>query len=139
MSEDNHRPDAESSRNTPPPDPGKKPDSKLINLLSWRPANRTSRILLLLVLIWIVGLADLGLTLLAPQNPDTEFVEGNPIAAAMLHSPDKLIVFKIIALTLASAIFIVLRRHRLTEIACWAMCIVHFALALLWRVYFYQW
>jgi hypothetical protein len=105
------------------------------SVATWRPRNRTVRIVLLLAFLWMVGLADLRLTLLAAQLGD--FAEGNPLAAPFMHRPDVLVVFKVTALFLASAIFIVLRRHRFAEAACWVMCVVYAGLALLWRLYFY--
>ena len=65
-----------------------------------------------------------------------EFPELNPVAANLLHADGLLTAFKLATLSFASAIFIILRRHWLAEAACWLMCAVHVALALVWLHYF---
>jgi len=98
------------------------------------PAARARRVVLLVVVIWIVGLFDLALTLLAEQIGG--FVEANPIVARITHIWGLLAAFKLFTLAFASAIFIKYRRERFTEWGCWGMCIVHVLLALLWLRYY---
>jgi len=104
-------------------------------LTVWGSGGRATRIALLLVLVWMVGLADLKLTLLAAQTD--EFSEGNPVAAAMLHSPGLLASFKLAALSIASLIFLTFRKHWFAEAGCWFICIVHMVLAAFWKSYVY--
>jgi len=89
---------------------------------------------LLLGLLWLTGAFDLALTLFAQRIGG--FAEKNPIAHLLLGNTFALIAFKLSALALASAIFIKLRRHRLAEAACWGLCAVHVALALVWLSYY---
>jgi len=110
------------------------PEGGLKVLARWQPRGRSVRIVLLLVAIWIIGLADLKLTIIATELGN--FAEGNPLAAALLSSPGHLAAFKLTLLTVATVIFLLLRKHLLAEIACWLMSILHVALAIIWRVYF---
>ncbi len=97
----------------------------------WRP--RTRRIILLLLFIWMVNLFDLALTLVASQSG--EFVEMNPLADMLLHSPAALSAFKLSALVLSTVVFMVFRRHWLSEAGCWILWCVYTGVALVWAEY----
>ncbi len=98
-------------------------------------AARARRVVLLLMMIWILGLADLFFTLQACDIGG--FVEANPVVAQILHAPQLLIVFKLALLTFASVIFYHTRRRKLTEFSCWGLGVVHFLLAVVWLLYYY--
>ena len=95
---------------------------------------RPRRVVFLLAIIWVIGLSDLVFTLLARDLG--HFAESNPIAAGMIQATVVLVIFKLTALILASAIFLRFRHHRFTELSCWCMCTVHLALALTWLSYY---
>ena len=96
---------------------------------------RGRRIALMLILIWIIGLCDLGFTIVARQLGG--FHESNPVAAKMVDASGLLTIFKLSLLVVASVIFLKFRRHWFTELGCWAMCLVHLALAVVWLYYYY--
>ena len=97
-------------------------------------ASRTRRIVLALAFIWIVTIFDLLFTVLAQRIGN--FQELNPIARELLNFTEGLIVYKFALVGIASIIFYVFRRHRLTEAACWACCGVFTGLAFLWMAYY---
>jgi len=97
-------------------------------------AGRTRRIVLALAFIWIVTIFDLLFTILAHRIGN--FQELNPIARGLLDVTEALIVYKLALVGVASIIFYVFRRHRLTELACWACCVVFTGLVFLWMAYY---
>jgi len=97
-------------------------------------AIRARRVVLLVAGIWIVGVFDLVLTLLAEKIGG--FEDANPIVAEITHIWELLVVFKLFTLMFASAIFLKYRRKRFTEFGCWAVGIVHVVLAFLWLQYY---
>ena len=102
----------------------------------WLGESRSRRISLLLVTVWMVGLSDLSLTLTARNIG--QFEESNPVAAGMLHDSGMLTIFKLVSLAIASGIFLALRKHWFTEVACWFVFAVHIGLAFVWLSYFGQ-
>ena len=99
------------------------------------PAPRSRRIFLLVLLIWIIGLADLLFTVLARDIG--HFRETNPIAASLIQTTGWLVTFKLASLIIASVIFIGFRRRLITEVACWLVSGVHVGLAFIWLSYYY--
>ena len=96
-------------------------------------ARRTARIVLAILLIWVLNIADLGATLSAHKGG--QFVELNPLARSLLQFPPALIAFKLIPLALASLVFIISRRHFLTEFACLLVCVMYVVLGIIWWSY----
>ncbi len=95
---------------------------------------RTRRIIFLLVFIWVINLFDLAFTLTMVGTE--EFVEMNPFARMLLmHSPTTLMVFKISVLVMASTVFMIFRRHWLTEAGCWILSGAYAGVAFLWVEY----
>ena len=97
-------------------------------------SRRPRRVLLLLLALWVLNGFDLALTLLATGRDG--FVELNPLAARLLHSAAGLIAFKLAMVGLASAIIVLLRRRRTTELGCWGMCAAYTGLACMWSVFY---
>jgi hypothetical protein len=97
--------------------------------------SRARRVGELLVFLWVLGIADLILTLWAHQY--THFFEGNPIARAMLAGQQihKLIAFKISTLLVATTAFWMIRCHRLGEFALWSLLVVYLCVASQWFDY----
>jgi len=109
---------------------------RLVEALRTRiPAPRSRRIFLLILLIWIIGLADLLFTVLARDIGD--FKETNPVAASLVQTTGWLVAFKLASLVIASAIFVRFRSRVITEIACWLVSGVHVGLAFVWLSYYY--
>jgi hypothetical protein len=97
--------------------------------------NRSRRILLALAIVWVISIFDLGFTL--AEWGTKEFVELNPLAASLLSRPgNAVIVFKFAMLGIATCIVLLLRRYRVTELACWLMVAAKLYLAVRWLVYF---
>jgi hypothetical protein len=96
-------------------------------------STRSRRTLLLLTVIWILGVFDLAMTLLAVQVGD--FSEANPLARGLLQNPPALVGLKLMFLSGASVILVVFRRHVLTIIGCWVVCLVYAALGFIWFLY----
>ena len=97
-------------------------------------AGRARRVVLMIIFIWILNIFDLSLTILAHEVGG--FREVNPIARGLLNVSAKLVFFKLSTVTLATAILLAFRRHRLTEFACWGLCCVYTALAFRWMAYY---
>ncbi len=97
--------------------------------------SRARRVGELLVFLWVLGIADLILTLWAHQY--THFFEGNPIARAMLAGMyiPQLVAFKVSTLSVATLAFWTTRCHRLGELALWSLLIVYFCVASQWFDY----
>jgi hypothetical protein len=102
--------------------------------LTRRITGRPGRVILLVIFLAMLNAFDLVFTILAHRIG--EFREANPIAALLLDHTAALVAFKAAALLVASAIFIVFRRHWLTELVCWTFCGVYTALSILWMVYY---
>jgi hypothetical protein len=96
---------------------------------------RERRLLLLLAGIWIVNLFDLGFTLLALEQ--RLLVELNPLATWLLpYGPTALAGYKLVLVSLGTAILWCYRRHHLAETAVWVIAILCVMVALTWyRLY----
>ena len=97
-------------------------------------ARRARRVLLALAFIWIVGLADLHLTLLACDIGG--FIEVNPIARAFIAHPAAVIAYKLVLMSSSTAVLAFYRRRRITEIGCWFLAAVYAALSFVWAAYY---
>lgn len=98
-------------------------------------ANRSRRVIALLIAITGLGLLDLHFTLREARH--TYFSEGNPIAAAVLEStPESVVWFKGSLLACGILILLTLRRRRPAEVAGWLVLTVHVALQLQWGLYY---
>ena len=95
---------------------------------------RSRRVFSLLVLLWILNFFDLAYTIFAHEIGG--FEELNPLARHMLNPSWTLILFKVALVTNASVILLILRRHRIAEIACWCMCLVYTGLTFTWITYY---
>ena len=87
-----------------------------------------------MILLWVLNLFDLIFTLLAVRLGS--FVELNPLARNLLHTPIGLSAFKLAMLTFTSFIFLVYRRRALTEASCWLLSVVYTYLGVLWLNYY---
>jgi len=96
---------------------------------------RTRRTVELLVVLWMLALADLFFTVWA--HLFTPFMELNPLADHLLqHNRLLLLVAWKVGLTgLGTAIFWGLRKHGRSELALWACVLVYVALAFRWSDY----
>lgn len=97
---------------------------------------RTRRMAEGLVILWLLGAADLLFTVLALRSP-AFFYEVNPVARALLfsHGVAGLIFLKILLLGIGAAIFWHLRQYARAEIALWGLVLVHVLLILQWSQY----
>ncbi len=95
---------------------------------------RAQRVLLLVMFICILNAFDLAFTVLAHEIGN--FEETNPFARMLLHNTTLLVTFKLAAVGTATIIFIIFRRHWLTEMACWSFCFVYTVLSLMWTSYY---
>lgn len=98
-------------------------------------ARRARRVTLLIAMLAIVNVFDLLFTLIAARA--TQFVELNPIAARLVNSSGALMGFKLVMMGIALGIFLRFRRHPLTELACWGLCVIYAVLAGRWWVYYF--
>jgi hypothetical protein len=96
---------------------------------------RERRIAELLVILWVIGLSDLGLTLWAHLY--TPFTELNPLAALFLRSNAlaQLAAFKCLCMAVATLTLWITRHTRRCEAAIWAMTVLYFALLVRWSMY----
>ncbi len=99
-----------------------------------RRSARGRRVILLLALTCIVNGFDLAFTLLAREHE--LFIEGNPLARALLGSALALVAFKTIPLTFAAVIILKARTRLVTEVLTWCVCAVHILLACHWRRFY---
>ena len=101
----------------------------------WCDARRSRRVGQALLVLWVLGMADLIFTIWAHRC--TPFHELNPLARALLMQDalGGLCVFKIGLTALGSLIFWHLRGHGRAEAALWVMVAVYFALAIRWSNY----
>lgn len=96
---------------------------------------RTRRIIELLLVLWLLALADLFFTIWA--HIFTPFCELNPLADQLLqHNRIGLLVAGKVALTgFGTAIFWRLRKHRRVELALWILVGVYVLLTFRWSGY----
>jgi len=97
-------------------------------------AGRSRRVVLALAFIWLVGLIDLHLTLLAVRIG--HFQEVNPVARALIHSPPLVVAYKLVLLMVCTGLMFRFRRRLLTEVGCWLLAGAHAVLAFLWHAYY---
>jgi len=103
--------------------------------IRWIDACRTRRVLELLVVLWVLAMADLFFTIWAQIF--TPFKELNPLASHLLeHNRLLLLVAAKVGLTgFGTAIFWALRKHRPAELALWMVVLAYVALAFRWSDY----
>jgi hypothetical protein len=96
---------------------------------------RTRRTVELLLVLWLLAMADLFFTIWA--HLFTPFQELNPWASHLLHHNNlvALILFKVGLTGLGTMIFWGLRKHGRSEIALWLVVLVYVALAFRWHDY----
>lgn len=96
---------------------------------------RTRRTVELLLVLWLLAMADLFFTIWA--HLFTPFRELNPIAANLLHHNYLLglIAMKVSLTAIGTMIFWGLRKHARSEIALWLVVIVYVALTFRWSDY----
>lgn len=89
----------------------------------------------LLVVLWILSLADLAFTLWA--HLFTPFQEANPIARALLDNNllPSLVLMKLVLTGIGTIIFWRLRHHGRAELALWGMVLVYVMLTVRWSDY----
>ena len=97
-------------------------------------SRRARRVVLMVIFLWMLNLSDLALTVLAHQIGD--FHELNPLARPLLATPTALVVFKLVALSFTTGIFLFYRHYRFTEIGCWILAVVYTGLAVMWLRYY---
>ncbi len=97
-------------------------------------ARRARRVVILVVALWLINLADLGLTLCARDIGG--FHEINPIARPLIGSTGALIVFKLSLVSTSSLIMLTYRRHLWTELGCWMLLSVYTGLSFVWMQYY---
>lgn len=85
------------------------------------------------VLLVVLGLFDLGCTLVAEQAGG--FTELNPLATNLVANPVSLAGFKLATLLSACAILYALRRYRGAQVAAWWMCLLCTVLTFRWLTY----
>ena len=103
--------------------------------LTWMEDHRSRRCAELLIIIWIISLADLVFTIWA--HAFTPFRELNPIAGAMLQNNlvPSLVIYKLLVNVIGSLIFWRLRDHTRAEAGLWFVMITYVALAFRWSSY----
>lgn len=95
---------------------------------------RPRRVLLLLAAIWILNAFDLAYTM--GEAGRSGFVELNPLAAPLLHSPHLLIAYKCSLVLLGSILLLATAWHSATEWACWFLLATYAYVGLRWTIYF---
>jgi Domain of unknown function (DUF5658) len=98
--------------------------------------NRVRRVAEALVILWLLGVADLLFTIQAFRSPDF-FYEMNPLARTVLASMGiaGVIALKVVLLGIGASIFWRLRRHAQAEMAVWGLVVVHVLLIVQWSQY----
>ncbi len=99
-----------------------------------RLSGRAGRVVLLVLFLCMLNAFDLAFTLLAYRIG--HFSELNPLAARLLNHTASLVALKLTAVAAASAIFIIFRRHWLTELACWVFSGLYTVLSFIWMLYY---
>src|SRR4051812_7545385 len=96
---------------------------------------RARRVGQALLVLWVLGLADLAFTIWA--HTCTPFEELNPLARMLLAQNwlGGLVVFKLALTALGTFIFWRLRDHGRAEAALWAVVVIYFGLAIRWSNY----
>lgn len=99
------------------------------------PQCRGLRVTLLLAATFIMGVADLALTLTYVTSMG--MVELNPLARFIMEhgSVQAVALFKFGAMTVNGGILFIFRQRRIAEIAAWICFIVMVALSLKWSMY----
>jgi len=97
-------------------------------------ATRPRRVFSALVILWILNFFDLTYTIIANQIGG--FEELNPMARLFLEPSWTLVAFKIGTVLFGSVILWTLRRHRITELVCWLLCLLYTGLAFTWVKYY---
>ncbi len=85
------------------------------------------------LLILALSALDLVWTLLAAQAGGMK--ELNPLGSRLIHDPDLLIGFKLLATFVAVGIVLVMRRFRRVQLASWWMCLICTVLAVRWLTF----
>lgn len=97
--------------------------------------NRPRRVLLTLAAVWVIAVFDLGYTL--AESGTQDFFELNPLAARLLGgSMHSIIAYKFGLLGFGTLILLALRRHVITELACWFLFVSKLYVAVRWYSYF---
>lgn len=96
---------------------------------------RTRRVLELLLVLWVLAMADLFFTIWAQIF--TPFTELNPVASHLLtHDRFTVLIAGKVGLTaIGTAIFWGLRKHRPAELALWLVVMCYVALTFRWSDY----
>jgi hypothetical protein len=102
--------------------------------------NRTRRVAEALLILWLLGAADVFFTAFAIRSPDF-FYEMNPLARCLLvsHGILGLIALKTVLLGIGAVIFWHLRQFARAEIALWGLVLVHVMLIVQWSQYTAIW
>ncbi len=113
------------------------------NVQGWRrtwsvatnPQCRGLRVTLLLVATFLMGVADLALTLTYVTSMG--MVELNPLARFIMEhgSVQAVALFKFGAMTINGGILYIFRQRRIAEVAAWICFLVMVALSLKWSMY----
>jgi hypothetical protein len=96
---------------------------------------RSRRVLELVLVLWLLSMADLVFTIWAHHF--TAFHEVNPIARALLvqEMVVAVVLFKLALTALGTLIFWWLRHHTQAEVAMWALVAVYVILTVRWSNY----
>lgn len=96
---------------------------------------RSWRVLMLTAAVLVMSLVDLHITLLYVRT--VGMGEANPLARwMMMHfSPNVLIWWKLLTVSLACAIFVMARRTRIAELGVWVACGLLVWLTIRWTIY----
>ena len=106
--------------------------------IRWIDHCRSRRMAELIILLWVLSLADLFFTIWAQRF--TPFTELNPLASLLLsqnHIP-LLIAVKVGLTGFGAAIFWRLRNHARAELALWGVVLVYVLLTFRWSDYTYE-
>jgi hypothetical protein len=115
------------------------------NLLNHRPNNgerwtdvdhdsdTVSMVIRNVVLVALLSLFDLALTLLAHQAGG--FLELNPLSDRLLGDSFHFVLFKVTTLSVACLILVMIRKHRLAQMASWWLCLVCTVLTFRWLTF----
>jgi hypothetical protein len=90
-------------------------------------------VVLLVAAICLLSGLDLACTLAARDQ--ATFRELNPLIGRRIDDAGSVVLFKVLTVAAASVTFLALRRHRITELACWTVGAAHVALAMIWGMY----
>lgn len=93
-----------------------------VSMLAWNVA-----------LVFLFGIVDLGLTLLAQQAGG--MLELNPLGNKLSGTPLLLVLLKVASLVTACSILLALRRYRGAQVASWWLCLLGAMLMFRWLTY----